>query len=219
MRTGQATIGARQVRCTRMLGAALVLACGLATLPGDATACGNDVFPAESPELATLKVAKNALATGRYELARKLIRGSFRDIEKAVPGANHTQTGALRVMAVAVARSGGRVSPRTADAKMTVEENLEWAVAALRRINEHRKNEPWRQSDLAEAMAKLPKHQVEARKVLEDLDARDVVATAEGYATLAMLRGEGGDATGREAAVARCKKMTQKPAICQSGRS
>lgn len=208
-----------QVRRMRVLGAAVALACGLTMLPSGAGACGNEVLPAESPQLTTVKLAKNALSKGRYGTAATLLRGSFPDIEQAVPGVDPTLTGALRVMAVAVARSGGRVSPRSAGAKMTVEECLEWAVAALRRINEHRKNEPWRQTDLAEAMAKLPKYKAEARRMLEELDARDVVATAEGYATLALLRGEGGDAKGHDVAVARCRKMTQKPSMCAARRS
>lgn len=200
--------------CASLLAASLAFAAGLALLPSHAAACGNDVLPAESPELTALKVAKSHLAKGNYTNAATLLRSSFPDIDKAVPGDNSTLTGAIRVLAVAVARSGGLVPPRGSGARMSVEENLEWAITALRRINEHRKNEPWRQTDLAEAMAKLPKYKAEARSMLEALDARDVVATAEGYATLALLRGEGGDAKGRDVAVARCRKMTKKQSKC-----
>src|SRR6187549_91912 len=105
MRTSRATMGARQMRCVRMLGAALALAGALAMLPGDAGACGNEVLPVESPQLSTVKLAKNALANGRFETAALFLRGSFPKIVEAVPGVNDTLTGALRVMAVAVARS------------------------------------------------------------------------------------------------------------------
>jgi predicted Zn-dependent protease len=198
------------------IAAAFACLLALATLPGDAGACINDLLPIERPALSAVKMAKKVLAEGNQRKAATLIRGAFSDIAKAQPGSDDTTTSALRVLAVAVARSDGYVSPHAAEQKTTQGENLEWAIGVLRKINEHRKNEPWRQTDLAEAMAKLSQYKAEARAVLERLDARDVLATAEGYATLAKLRNEADDVKGRDAAIARCTKMTLRPGICTS---
>jgi hypothetical protein len=215
-RTISTNFDRRRLRRAAAFGAALALAGALAAVPGDAGACINDLVPIEHQRVAVVKRAKALVAEGDYAKAAARIRGMFPDIDQAQPGNDDATAGALRVLAVAVARSSGQVSPRAAEQKTTPTENLEWAVEALRRVNEHRKNEPWRQADLAEAMAKLPKTKAEARTRLERLDARDVLPTAEGYATLATLRGEDGDSKGRAAAIARCRKMTLRPQICDS---
>ena len=75
-------------------------------------------------------------------------------------------------------------------------------------------NNPSYQTDLGEALSKVPAHQEEALKMLGELSEKDLLTSAEGYAALARLQAEKGDAPAREAAVKRCETMTKDPKVC-----
>lgn len=75
------------------------------------------------------------------------------------------------------------------------------------------------QTELAEALARLPEFRAEARSLLEKLAARDLIASAQGYAALAELRAGAGDVDGGKVALLRCQKMSKTPALCANAAS
>jgi hypothetical protein len=132
-----------------------------------------------------------------------------------------------RILAVAVARADGALPvgkevPSYAQGTwLGVKDgerqaNLSWAVQALRQVNELKKDDPSVQTELAEVLAKVPEHRKEARTLLESLAQRDLVSTPEGYAALAELRKEAGDAKGQKVALERCAAMAKSAAVCRS---
>ncbi|HMJ14687.1 MAG TPA: hypothetical protein VK524_24920 [Polyangiaceae bacterium] len=137
---------------------------------------------------------------------------------------------AQRILAVAVARADGALPvehevPSYAQGSWVGakqgqrQANLTWAIQALREVGELKKDDPSVQTDLAEALAKVPEHQNEARTLLESLAKRDLVSTPEGYATLAELRSRAGDAKGQKLALERCAAMAKSSAVCRSGQA
>lgn len=50
----------------------------------------------------------------------------------------------------------------------------------------------------------------EAKTIILDLAARDLITEADGWATLATVKARGGDTAGRDAALERCKKVAHK---------
>jgi predicted Zn-dependent protease len=95
------------------------------------------------------------------------------------------------------------------------EGNLLFAIDTLRKLNEKRANSPSFQTDLAEALSKVPRYKAEAYTILTQLAKKDLVASAEGYATLARLHEAMGEGAPRDAAVKRCEGMTKTPKACQ----
>ena len=63
-------------------------------------------------------------------------------------------------------------------------------------------------------LARVPEHRSEARSLLEDLAKRDLIASPEGYAALAMLRSQSGDADGQKLALKRCEAMAKSQDAC-----
>ena len=73
-------------------------------------------------------------------------------------------------------------------------------------------------SNLAEALALLPAHHAEAKAILEDLAAKDVITSASAYAALARLRAAASDTEGAKAALQQCGVLGGKRArfVCVS---
>ena len=149
----------------------------------------------------------------------------FPEIKTATAGRDGLLDRAARTHALAAARSGGslavdrevptrlagRWSGKTAEDRSA---NLEWAVSALRHLNDHRKNDPGVQTDLGEALSKVESHGDEASKLLGGLAEKDLLASPEGYAALAKMREKAGDAAGSEAALKKCEGMTKTASSC-----
>jgi hypothetical protein len=74
-------------------------------------------------------------------------------------------------------------------------------------------------SNLGEALSLLPAHQAEARTILEDLAAKDVITSASAYAALARLRTAASDEAGAKAALQQCAALGGKRAhfVCVPG--
>jgi predicted Zn-dependent protease len=73
---------------------------------------------------------------------------------------------------------------------------------------------PYIQARLAEALALVQGSKPRALELLADLEQRDVMPDAGGYALLASLRRASGDAPGADRALARCRKMAGKHDVC-----
>jgi predicted Zn-dependent protease len=94
-------------------------------------------------------------------------------------------------------------------------EFIEDAVRTLQYFVEQAPNDAAKETDLGEALARTGAPN--AKRILEDLAKRDVLATPYAYAALARLRARSGDKTGSEVALARCKTMAKVASICAGG--
>lgn len=198
--------------------AALVLA-----TPSDAQACGMSVRLDPTPQRPTpvqeIARAEKALENGQSLQASQAILGTFPRIRNAAAGANPLETRALRVFALALVRSDGAADEKKAHVattgEWTAKANIEWAVQALREIDQKRPNDPTVQADLGEALSKLPHGQPEALKILQGLAQKDLMGSPHAYAALAKLRTQSGDSAGAEAAIKRCEEMSKTPGVCK----
>lgn len=221
-------------KLTRTATVALTLAAaafaGVVTTSHDASACGGAWAPAifmeeidHRPE-AVSRAEKQAEQRQMLAAAGSVIR-SMPHVRQLNAKRSTLVARAQRTLAIALARTGGQLDierelpahirgqwlGKTAEDRKA---NLEWAVSVLRQVSEIKKNEPAVQTELAEALAQLDEHQGEARNILEDLARRDIVASAEGWSTLARLRTAGGDTGGAKVALDRCAAMATAGMVC-----
>lgn len=203
---------------------AIVPAALTVTYTTDANACGMSIRMDPTPQKPTpvqeIARAEKALENGQNLVAAKVVLGTFPRVRVVTAGQNPLETRALRVFSLAVVRSNGTLTEKSAgfaspDAEWTPNANLEWALQAIREIDAKRPNDPTVQADLGEALSKLPQHQAEALKILQGLAQKDLMGSPHAYAALAKLRTETGDSTGAEAAVKRCEEMSKVPGVCK----
>lgn len=200
----------------------LLLPFGIAGAPAPAEACGTGVFSVIDNSAEAISTAERVLSQGRVADAAKNVFNVFPKLKTTKPGAAPLSDRALRILALATVRSDGglnigsgtswKMAGATPEQK---EDNLLFAIATLRKLNEKRANSPSFQTDLAEALGKVPRFKAEAYTILTQLAKKDLVASAEGYATLARLHEAMGEASPRDAAVKRCEGMTKTPKACQ----
>ncbi|MCA9623273.1 MAG: hypothetical protein KC731_29840 [Myxococcales bacterium] len=178
---------------------ALSVAGGVWLSAGRAEACGGAMMLELSPtedliaELQQMRRAQDALDLGDLDGASMALRQ-----------ARHrgmSSRGDL-LLAKLVVRSDGAFSP-TARVGGEPRGNLDWATVVLRRAAADQS--PARLTDLAEALSKDPASSDEARAILDELARRDLVTSAEGWATLSRLRDDGG------VAASRCRAMARDP--------
>jgi tetratricopeptide (TPR) repeat protein len=186
------------------------------TYSADANACGWAVsIDLDSQQVAR---AEKALEDGNNFVAAKTIFTMFPFIRDATAGEAPLQTRALRVLALAIVRTNGRLNEKqvgiASETEWTPNANLEWAVQAMREIDEVRPNDPTVQADLGEALSKLPHTRQEALSILQRLAQRDLMGSPYAYAALAKLRSDQGDVSGAEAALKRCEELSRKPSLC-----
>ncbi|MGB1016872.1 MAG: hypothetical protein ACPG4T_22215 [Nannocystaceae bacterium] len=202
----------RQTWTAPLVWLAVVTVAGAMSLLGarPAAACGNAVLSQEDRVL-RVKKAETLLATGHYRKAARLVRSLFTFLrlppqEKFRPLFFPAQ----RVLALAVVRSGGSVDYHGAHSH---EENLTWARNRLAAHHELWPNEPAITAAYAEGLATTSPNQAGA--LLHDLDARDVLPTAAGYATWSRLAADSGDPITYAYAQFRCRAIVKsESSIC-----
>lgn len=218
----------------KKLGAMVMVAvsafAAVGSVANDAEACGGEWVPAvevdHRPE--GIARAEKALKKGEHAAAAAMIVRMMPHVKDLKAKKDGTLVArAQRVLALAVARNNGALPidkelpgyvqgtwiGKTAKDKAA---NLEWSVAALRKLNDIKKDDAAVQSDLAEALAKVEKHRGEAKALLEKLAEKDLVATPEAYATLAELRSAAGDSAGQKLALKRCESMAKSASVCRA---
>src|SRR5262249_12157353 len=161
--------------------------------------------------------AERALSEGRFAAAVVGVSKAFPNIKKMPVGSGPLADRGLRILALASARSDGALSVAKVIEGQTDEqkaENLLFSIETLRKLNIKRLNNPSYQTDLAEALSKVPRFKAEAFEILNGLAKKDLVASPEGYAALAKLRDNLGDKEGTALAVKRCSGMTKTPKMC-----
>jgi hypothetical protein len=209
---------------------ALPLAAALGLTPTRAQACGGEWYPAlmerepdQRPRL--IPMAEKALEQGRPIAAAGIVVRVIPHIRSLKAESSPIVARAMRVLAVALARGDGSLAlerevpdyaqgswlGKSASARSG---NLRWAVSALRAVSQDKKDDPALETELSEAMARLPELREQARDKLEGLAARDLIASPEGYAALARLRAQSGDAAGEKLALTRCKAMAKSAELC-----
>jgi len=158
---------------------ALAFGFGISILARNAHACGGEWYPEVTvdPRIQGVSQAEKSLANGnRLAAAASVIRmiPHIKTLE-ARPGSLVARV--ERMLAVALSRSEGKLpvqnevpvevlgswqgkDPEQAGA------NLAWSIQALRRQAQSQADDVSLQTDPAEALARLPEHQTEARTIL-----------------------------------------------------
>jgi hypothetical protein len=204
------------VRVVWAMGFVLPVAAVVTGAPGTASACGTAVYREIDSSAQLVAQAEQALSEGKLNKAAVKAVQAYPALKAVKPGQLPLADRALRIMALASVRRDGNVSVGGFKGESMADRaaNLEWSIDALRGLNAKRANNPSYQTDLGEALAKVPAHHAEAAKLLGELAAKDLLTSAEGYAALARLRAESGDNAARDEAVKRCEAMSKTPRVC-----
>ena len=195
-------------------------------------ACGGDWYPEVriDPRIQGVARAETLLSKGDYVAAAGSVVRMMPHIKTLEAKSDPLVARAERVLAVAIARSGGHLDRLQLEVPSSVlahwtgksdaqrEQSLAWSVSALRSELELKKDDPALQTQLGEALSRLESGREEARTLLESLAQRDLIASPEGYKALAELRMEHGDSAGRELAMKRCESMAADSKVCVSER-
>ena len=218
----------------KKLGAVMMVAvsafAAVGSVASDAKACGGEWVPAveidHRPE--GIARAEKVLKKGEHVAAAAMIIRMMPHVKDLKAKKDGTLVArAQRILALSVARNNGAL-PIDKELPSYVQgtwigksdkdkaTNLEWSVAALRKLNDIKKDDAAVQSDLAEALAKVEKHRGEAKAMLEKLAEKDLIATPEAYATLADLRSAAGDSEGQKVALKRCESMAKSANVCRA---
>src|SRR5262245_50933415 len=190
-----------------------VVPMALAAQPTEAVACGESIAFEVDPNVLLLSQAETNLTNGKPRAAALDALKVFPKIKSATPGASPLLPRAQRIVAMAIVRTDGLLTAgKEFDAATSDDRraNLEWAVGTLRRLNVAKKNNPSLETDLGEALARLPETQSEALATLDKLARKDLVTSARGYAALAQLRKASGDDEGCDAALKKYEALAKK---------
>jgi hypothetical protein len=192
-------------------------------------ACGGDWYPEVQidPRIRGVAEAEKTLAKGNYVAAAGSVVRMMPHIKTLQASHDPLVARAERVLAVAIAREGGKLALERevpaqvlghwlGKSKVDQGKNLTWSVATLRRELTLQKDDPGLLTELGEALAQLDGGQDEARTILESLATRDLVASPQGYKALADLRLKKGDERGQQLAMKRCESMASSSKVCES---
>ncbi len=127
------------------------------------------------------------------------------------------------LMAVAAMRDGRKDVPPSywEMTERTTDEPDRSPLARLRGLKNQMGDTPVLDARIAEALLRSSREAkivAEAKVILDDLVARDVMPDAEAWASLALARSLTADTAGRDAALATCKKTAKKSrraAVCK----
>lgn len=194
---------------------------------GEAEACGGEWYPAIQIDHRVDGVARaeKAMEKGQHVAAAGMVIRMMPHVKSLKTSSSPLVARAIHTLALATARSDGAL-PLEKELPDYVEgtwvgktgedraKNIDWSIASLRALNAQKKDDPAMETDLAEALSKSSAHKKEAREILERLAKKDLVASPEGYAALARLRAESGDAAGQKVALKRCEAMADVDAVC-----
>jgi hypothetical protein len=177
----------------------LLIAWFLILCPHAATACLNAVQLEQSRVRMLVAEAERLVEHERYERARRIL-GTL-DEQMAFHHDQGLMRRASRVRALIHLRDG---------AVRTAIRELQALLAGPYR------GDPQLRARLAEAFTLLPRGNGPyiARQILEELDRQDLMPDADAHLLLAQLRGQAGDAAGRDRALARCRQIAREPARC-----
>ena len=200
-------------------------------VPKAALACDNAVEIEIDPNAVAVSEADAALKRGEPARAARRVLSRYTNLRGTTiePTARDPLfVRSARILAVAIVRTDGRTSfgETTTWARTG---NLEWAIATLREVSVWKQRQETQRSfatrhapvespdlavDLGEALTMLPHTRAEGKKLLENLDRRDLMGSPYGYLALARVRAESGEADASRAAIERCKVRTARAETC-----
>lgn len=180
----------------KLLTAALLTgACAVTLTSHDVRACINGVEHRRDVQIKEIMTAERQVDHGHPQLAARTVLRYFPRIKKQRLRGNGLGARAARIMARSVVRTrgalhGGVLFPAETEEQRAA--NFEWSLHVLRSFSVETPKDARATTDLAEAFALVAKHEGDAKRMLTDLEKRDLVATPHGYATLADLRERAG---------------------------
>jgi hypothetical protein len=191
----------------------------------DARACGFLAYggdevppkPIQSPPPERVASADRELARGRASAAASEVVRAFPRARALANSTVPLETRAARILALAIARTGGApgVAGFDGSTERSRADNLAWAAGVLRARRAARADDPVAQAELAEVLERLPGGQAEALSTLRRLADRDLLGSPFAYASLARMQLAGGDAAAARGSILRCRAMTASPdAVC-----
>lgn len=208
-------------------GLAIAVGMGASSVSHVARACGGEWYPEVmvDPRIRGVAQAEKALHGGKHLAAAASVLRMMPHIKTLKSKPSSLVGRAERVLALAVSRAQGvlavqRQVPRevlgawAGSKELDATSNLLWSVEVLERQSGSKADDVALKTDLAEAMARVPERRQEARTILEDLAKRDLIASPEGYAALALLRRQSGDTDGQRLALKRCEAMAKNQDAC-----
>lgn len=200
------------------LALSLAVTGAVVSLPNVADACGNSVRRVVDRTQEYVQKAEQLLAKGNYKKAVSTVREAFGD--KAIAayhdGSTHLHGRAQRILALAVARSGGAVvigMDLGGGAQSRKDAAIAWAVLTLR-LQAGEQPLPSQSAELAEALAQQASGRAEAYGLLKGLSDGDLMPSAHGWALLAELSKQRGDVEGSKQAAERCRKIAAPGVTC-----
>jgi len=168
--------------------------CALGARPAEA--CLNGVMMHTDEAVKRVAQARRAIDRGHYRKALRLVAADHYMFDS-----NRLSRQIRTVKAVASLRLG---RTKTAERR-------------LRRLLRGHQSDPYLRTRLAESIAGRTGHwAVEAFHILDELEKKDLIPDAHGFAALAKLRHRNKDSEGRDRAVAQCRKRARKKSMCPS---
>jgi predicted Zn-dependent protease len=144
--------------------------------------------------------------------AKRLVAKVEKHIENGEPGK------ALRLLDKDLEVSDAKVQSRIELLRAVAQSRTGFGTLALQTLRPmlaKDSDSPYLKARVAEALAHTKKGTAEALTMLSDLETRDLMPDAEGWAELASLRAQQGDGAGRDRAITRCKAVAKRPAVCE----
>ena len=114
---------------------------------------------------------------------------------------------------IADRKLGERLQLLTAVARLRIG-HVSIALSTLQFQYKQRPDDPYTIARLAEAQTAAKKDLDKALVLLTDLEKRDVMPDAEGWATLARLYDQKADSVSRDRALRRCKQIAKRTEVC-----
>jgi len=195
---------------------ALAAFVGLVAAPSTSDACINgvelEIERMNATPAGQVAIAERELADGHPVWAAARVQQQFPNIRSEGAKAPPLGRRAVRLYALAIVRSEGKID---ANAGWAPWGNYEWALETLKDLEASTPNNPARQAELAEAQIALPRTRAEGVRVIENLDGRDLLGSPYAYLALARARQAEGDDGGTIAAVRRCAMMSSDRRRCE----
>lgn len=203
------------------LALSLALCTAALTTPGRADACGNSVRKVVDRTQESVQKAELFVAKRQYKKAVDALREVYGDellvlSVRGTPYFGVLRDRAQRILALAVARSGGGI-PIGMDLGGPTRSRKDAAVAwAVHTLRLHAAGDPLpaRKAELAEALALQASGRPEAYTLLKELEDGDLMPGAEAWALFAELSKERGDLEGMKRAVQRCRQIRAPGVKC-----